>query len=181
METLTKKIPELFERVQKSCPVIESITNVVTVNDCANIVLASNGAPTMAEHKDEVEEIQANCHGLVLNIGNIAYEQQEAMIRAGKVANQLRHPIVLDPVGAGASKMRNDAIEKLFKQLKIQAVRGNISEIKAIASFAYSGELANDYVKEHGGGTGMFRMALMDAMSNMTPECLLKGLKVEKR
>ena len=133
METLTKKIPELFERVQKSCPVIESITNVVTVNDCANIVLASNGAPTMAEHKDEVEEIQANCHGLVLNIGNIAYEQQEAMIRAGKVANQLRHPIVLDPVGAGASKMRNDAIEKLFKQLKIQAVRGNISEIKAIA------------------------------------------------
>ena len=153
MNTVQQLIPKLFQNVQEKCPVIESITNVVTVNDCANIVLASGGSPTMADHKEEVEEIQAGCDGLVLNIGNISPMQQEAMIKAGKVANQYGHSIVLDPVGAGASTMRNEAVKRLLSELNIQVIRGNISEIKAVAQGSSNtrGVDANplDLVNEH--------------------------------
>lgn len=110
---------------------VHTITNNVTVNDCANIILAAYGAPTMAQDTREVEEITALSDALVLNLG--ALRAQEAMLLAGKRANALGHPIVLDPVAAGASFLRGETSRRLLHALDIAVVRGNASEIRALA------------------------------------------------
>lgn len=114
-------------------PVIHNITNYVTVNDCANILLACGASPIMADAKEEVEEITSICKGLNLNIGTPHVCDIEAMLLAGKKANALKHPILLDPVGIGASTLRTNTVMKLIEELELQVIRGNISEIKAIA------------------------------------------------
>lgn len=112
---------------------IHNITNYVTVNDCANILIACGGAPIMADEVDEVAEITSICTGLNINIGTLNSRTIESMFIAGKRANELGHPIVLDPVGAGASRLRTDTAKKLMKELKLSVIRGNISELKALA------------------------------------------------
>lgn len=127
----TKK--ELIENVRKKAPLIHNITNYVTVNDCANILLACGAAPIMADDIREVEEITALCNGLVINIGTLNERTVEAMVKAGKKANELNHPVVLDPVGAGASAFRTETAVRLLKEVRFTAIRGNISEIKTIS------------------------------------------------
>lgn len=134
MEKLHQFISAAFDKVEKQVPIVQSITNTVTINDCANIILASGGSPTMAEYTEEVEEIQTGCQGLVINIGTLHPLALEAMIKAGTKANELGHPVILDPVGAGASKLRNDAVKKLLEEVNFSVIRGNISEMKAIKS-----------------------------------------------
>lgn len=113
-------------------PLVHCITNFVTVNDCANIILAVGGTPTMAHDIREVEEIVSAASALVLNLGTVG--DVEAMIAAGKRANALGRPIIMDPVAAGASKLRNESSARLLKELKLSVIRGNISEIKALAT-----------------------------------------------
>lgn len=120
----------IFENILREKPLVHCITNFVTVNDCANIILAVGGTPTMAHDIREVEEIASAASSLVLNIGTIS--DIDAMITAGKCANKLGKPIVLDPVAAGASKLRNDCCHRLLKELKLSVIRGNISEIKTL-------------------------------------------------
>ena len=96
---------EIFDNVREKCPLIHNITNYVTVNDCANVVLACGASPIMADDKDEVSDIQTICGGLNINIGTLNSRTIESMLLAGKRANELGHPVVLDPVGAGASKL----------------------------------------------------------------------------
>lgn len=103
------------------------------MNDCANAVLAVKGSPIMADDEKEVEEITSICQGLVLNIGTLNQRTITSMIKAGKKANALGHPVILDPVGAGASSLRNECIQQLLDEVKMTVIRGNISEIKAIA------------------------------------------------
>ncbi|MFV0395937.1 MAG: hydroxyethylthiazole kinase [Coprobacillaceae bacterium] len=122
-----------LKNLKEQKPVIHNITNYVTVNDCANIILACGASPIMADAIEEVEEITTICNGLHLNIGTPNPNNIEAMILAGKRANQLKHPVLLDPVGVGASKLRTDAAVRLVKELDIQVIRGNISEIKTLA------------------------------------------------
>lgn len=122
----------IFENIKNSKPIVHCITNFVTVNDCANIILAGGGSPTMAHHKDEVEEITQNSQSLVLNMGNV--HEVSSMILAGKKSNSVEHPVVLDPVGIGASKLRNETFVSLSQNIKFSVIRGNISEIKAIAN-----------------------------------------------
>ncbi len=122
-----------LENVKKKSPLIHNITNYVTVNDCANIVLACGASPIMADDKDEVEEITTICGGLNINIGTLNSRTIEAMILAGKRANELEHPIVLDPVGAGASALRTNTAKCLLEEIKFTVIRGNISEIKTLA------------------------------------------------
>ena len=86
---------------------------------------------TMAQEIKEVEDIQTICGGLCINIGTLG--MTEAMILAGKKANELGHPVVLDPVGVGASRERKETVERLMKEVHFTVIRGNISEIKAIA------------------------------------------------
>ena len=124
----------IYENVRKSCPLIHNITNYVTVNDCANIVLACGASPIMADDKDEVAEITTICSGLNINIGTLNSRTIDSMLIAGKKANELGHPVVLDPVGAGASKLRTDTAMKLLEEVKFTVIRGNISEIKTLAS-----------------------------------------------
>jgi len=126
-------LKEMFENVQKNTPLIHCITNYVTVNDCANILLACGGSPIMSDDAAEVEEITSICNGLVINIGTLNQRTIASMLLAGKKSNELNHPVILDPVGVGASKLRNETAEKLLEEIKFQTIRGNISEIKMLA------------------------------------------------
>ena len=120
-----------FENVRKTCPLIHNITNYVTVNDCANMVLACGASPIMADDAAEVEDITTICGGLNINSRTIT-----SMLLAGKKANLLGHPVVLDPVGAGASQLRTDTAYRLLREVQFAVIRGNISEIKTLASGA---------------------------------------------
>ena len=124
----------LLDRVRTKAPLIHSITNYVTVNDCANILLAVGASPIMADEPEEAAEITAVCGGLNLNIGTLNRQTIPAMRLAGRRAAELGKPIVLDPVGAGASTLRTATAKSLLEELPITVVRGNISEIKALAS-----------------------------------------------
>lgn len=126
-------LKEMLENVRKTCPLIHNITNYVTVNDCANVLLACGGSPIMSDDVDEVEEITSLCGGLNINIGTLNQRTIPAMHKAGKKANALGHPVVLDPVGAGASRLRTETAKALMKNVQFTVIRGNISEIKALA------------------------------------------------
>ena len=110
------------------------ITNPVTVNDCANIILAAGGTAIMAQDEREVEEITAHAQSLVLNMG--AVRAQEAMLRAARTAKKLDHPVILDPVAAGASRLRGDMCARLLAEGLISVIRGNASEVRALAAGA---------------------------------------------
>lgn len=123
---------EIINNVKTKSPLVHNITNYVTVNDCANILLACGASPIMADDILEVEDITSICNALVINIGTLNSRTIESMIKAGKRANKLNHPVILDPVGAGASKFRTDTTFKLLKEVQFTAIRGNISEIKTV-------------------------------------------------
>lgn len=125
---------EMFENVRSKNPLIHNITNYVTVNDCANIIIACGASPIMADDKGEAADITSICNGLNINIGTLNSRTIESMLIAGKKANELNHPVVLDPVGAGASGLRTETALKLLDEVKFTVIRGNISEIKALAS-----------------------------------------------
>ena len=131
---LFEKSSEIFENIKKIKPVMHNISNIVTANDCANITLACGGSPTMAEHPEEVEDITSACNGFVINMGMLRSPLVESMLKAGKRSNELGHPVVLDPVGAGAAKKRNEVLFKLLENIKFSVIRGNISEIKFLAT-----------------------------------------------
>lgn len=122
-----------LQQVQQQKPLVHCITNYVTVNDCANMVLACGASPIMADDEREVEDITSICNGLVINIGTLNERTIAAMVKAGKRANALGHPVILDPVGAGASALRTDTVFQLLREIKFTAIRGNISEIKTVA------------------------------------------------
>ncbi len=121
--------------VRKKSPLIENITNYVTVNDCANILLACGASPIMADDKNEVEEIVSISSGVNINIGTLG-NAIEAMFLAGKKANELSLPVVLDPVGAGASKLRTETSLGLIREVELAVIRGNASEIKTLAGLS---------------------------------------------
>ncbi len=127
------KLGDMLENLRKKSPLIHNITNYVTVNDCANILLACGASPIMADEILEVEEITSICGGLNINIGTLNQTTLSSMLAAGKKANELKHPVVLDPVGAGASVFRTNSAKILLEEIKFSIVRGNISEIKALA------------------------------------------------
>lgn len=122
-----------FDLLRKTMPLIHNITNYVTVNDVANILLACGGSPIMSDEVEDVEDITSICNGLNINIGTLHKSSIEGMLRAGKKANDLHHPILLDPVGVGASKFRTETALKLMQELNLAVIRGNISEIKTLA------------------------------------------------
>ena len=126
-------IETLFENVQQQAPLIHNITNYVTVNDCANILLACGASPIMADDPAEVADIQAICSGLNINIGTLNERTIPAMFAAGECAVRLEHPLLLDPVGAGASALRTRTALQLMEKLPFTVIRGNISEIKTLA------------------------------------------------
>lgn len=123
----------LLSQVRACTPLVHFMTNYVTVNDCANITLACGGSPVMADEISEVEQITALCSALVINIGTANDRTLTAMLRAGRRANERGLPILLDPVGAGASEFRNNAVLELLREINFTAIKGNISEIKFLS------------------------------------------------
>ena len=126
----------MLENVRAKTPLVHNITNYVTVNDVANVLLAAGGSPIMSDDADDVEDITSICGGLNINIGTLNSRTITSMLLAGKKANALGHPVVLDPVGAGASRLRTDTAYRLLRDVKFAVIRGNISEIKTLASGA---------------------------------------------
>ena len=121
---------ELLTRVRERAPLVQCITNFVTVNDCANILLAAGASPTMAEDIREVEEAVAGADGLVCNLG--AIEKVDSMVAAGQRANALGKPVVFDPVAAGGTSLRRRMSARLLEQVHFAAIRGNASEIRGL-------------------------------------------------
>ena len=122
---------QTLQNIRAKRPLVHCITNFVTVNDCANVILAVGGTPTMAHDRREVEEIVSAASALVLNLGTVG--DVDAMVQAAKRANALGIPVVLDPVAAGASKLRYESCMRLLKEARLAVIRGNSSEIKALA------------------------------------------------
>ncbi len=131
---------EILERVRRQSPVIHNITNYVTANDCANMLLACGASPIMADDLEEAAEITSGCQGLNINIGTLNPQKLSAMVAAGRRANELGHPVVLDPVGVGVSGLRKRAAARLLEEVRFSAIRGNISEIRVLAIGGASSE-----------------------------------------
>lgn len=121
-----------IENIRKISPLVHSITNYVTVNDVANVLLACGASPIMADDEGEVEDITSICSSLYINIGTLNTRTIASMIKAGKKSNALGHITVLDPVGAGASALRTQTAQKLISEIKFDVIRANASEISAL-------------------------------------------------
>ena len=130
---IAENIGILLNKLKEKNPLVHNITNYVTVNDCANILLAIGASPIMADDLKECIDITSIASSLVINIGTLNERTIESMIASGKKANELNIPIVFDPVGAGASDFRNKTAKRILDEVKISVLRGNMSEIKFIA------------------------------------------------
>ena len=131
-EPLEKDLTLLQNQLKDTSPLIHCITNPISINDCANMVLAIGGRPIMAEHPGEVAEITAISQALALNLGNITDARMESMVIAGKTAKEKAVPITIDLVGTACSTMRKDYAQKLLAEIQPQIIKGNISEIRAV-------------------------------------------------
>jgi len=118
--------------IRQKRPLIHHITNMVVANDNANAMLAIGASPVMALSRLEVEEMTAQADALVLNLGTLNPEIVESCLLAGKAANRKGIPIVLDPVGAGATQFRTRSAKKILTEIKISVLRGNAGEIAAL-------------------------------------------------
>lgn len=144
-----------FDNLRAKGALVHNITNYVTVNDVANILLACGGSPIMADDIEDAPEITEICGGLSINIGTLNQRTIPAMFAAGRRAQELGHRLLLDPVGAGAGKLRTETALKLMEELHFDVIRGNISEIKTLA-----------------GGSGTTKGVDADACDAVTEETL---------
>ena len=131
-------LSDYLSRVRQQAPVIHAISNYVTANDVANVVLACGASPIMADDPEESAYITALSAGLVLNLGTLSRRRVPAMVASGETAARLGRPVLLDPVGAGASPMRTDTARMLLQRLPVTALRCNASELRAILSGAHT-------------------------------------------
>ena len=150
-------------RVRETHPLIHNITNYVTVNDVANVLLAAGASPIMSDDIDDAPDITQICGGLTINIGTLNARTIPGMFAAGRRANELGHSVVLDPVGAGASKIRTETGYRLLDKVRFAAIRGNISEIKTLAL-----------------GAGTTRGVDADVADRITPENLEEAVAFAK-
>ena len=146
-------INPIFENVRKKSPLIHTITNYVTANDCANMLLACGASPIMADDVEEAVEITGLCHGLTINLGTLNQNKISSMLSAGKRANELGHPVILDPVGIGASKLRTETALRLIKEVSFSVIRANISEMKVLISGIKNEEKTSNEGSMEGGKT----------------------------
>lgn len=131
---MEKFLWEHIKQVREQAPLIHNITNYVVMNNTANALLAIGASPIMAHAVSEIDEMVAICQSLVINIGTLDEAWVDAMLRAANKANQLGKPFVLDPVGAGATAFRDRSLAQLI-ELRPTVIRGNASEIMALAQF----------------------------------------------
>ena len=119
--------------VRERKPLVHQITNYVVMNETANATLALGALPVMAHAREEVEEMVRLASALVINIGTLSPHWVEAMLLAGKAANEADIPVVLDPVGAGATTYRTETARRILREVDVAALRGNAGEIATLA------------------------------------------------
>jgi hydroxyethylthiazole kinase len=122
-----------LERIRKQTPLVHNITNFVVMNDTANVLLAIGASPVMAHAISEVRDMVSYAGALVLNIGTLDVDWVESMLIAGLEANERGVPVVLDPVGAGATAFRTASTQQILDTVKVAAVRGNAGELASVA------------------------------------------------
>ncbi|MCL4473265.1 MAG: hydroxyethylthiazole kinase [Actinobacteria bacterium] len=125
---------ELLARIREKAPLIHNITNFVVMNSSANILLAVGASPVMAHCQAEVEEMTSMAGALVLNIGTIQEDWLDSMILAAQTANSVGIPVIVDPVGSGATRLRTGAVKKIMENSAISVLRGNCSEVLSLGS-----------------------------------------------
>ena len=130
---LAKKAGDNLKTIREKRPLIHNITNYVVMNYTANALLACGASPVMAHAPEEVEEMVSFAGALVLNIGTLTPFWIDSMLKAGKRANELNIPVVLDPVGSGATRLRTESAKRLIDELSVNLVRGNASEVLSLA------------------------------------------------
>ncbi|MGM0401983.1 MAG: hydroxyethylthiazole kinase [Chloroflexota bacterium] len=130
---VSTQIASILSRIREERPLVHHITNLVVMNDTANLTLQLGALPVMAHAVEEVAQMTAQAEALVLNLGTLTPSQIEAMHVAGREANARGIPIVLDPVGAGATTLRTEAALRLLDELRIAVLRGNAGEIDALS------------------------------------------------
>ena len=168
----------------KTVPLVHNITNYVTVNDVANVLLACGGSPIMSDEAEDVEDITSVCGGLNINIGTLHKTSIEGMFRAGKKANELGHPVLLDPVGAGASALRTNTALDLMRA--VEFVKRFAKETGSIIAVTGAIDLVSDgekcYVIRNGRpemgkitGTGCQLSGMMTAYVTANPEDRLEA------
>lgn len=133
---MLNKIVKVLGDVREKTPLVQAITNYVTINDCANILLCFGASPAMCEAEEEVEEFVNLISALYINIGTLTKEQEKAALLAVKRAAELNKPVVLDPVACGAISRKNQIVHKLLENGKVSVIKGNIGEIKFLAGCA---------------------------------------------
>lgn len=131
-EKLIDEIVLALKNTKEKTPLVYHLTNTVTINDCANITLAIGGSPLMSFCIEEIEEIIEFSSSVVLNIGTMDKSMETMAVEVGKIANKLKKPIILDPVGVGATKARKNLVNALLKEIKFTVIKGNMAEIKSI-------------------------------------------------
>jgi hydroxyethylthiazole kinase len=119
--------------IRERKPLVHQITNYVVMNETANATLSLGALPVMAHAIEEVEEMASVAGALVLNIGTLSKPWIDAMLLAGKAANQAGAPVVLDPVGAGATRLRTETAQRILEEVEISVVRGNQAEVATLA------------------------------------------------
>ncbi len=133
-KALAQRAGENLKRLRENRPLIHNITNFVTMNYTANVLLAIGASPVMAHAREEVEEMASISRVVVLNIGTLTPDWVDSMVKAGWKANRMNIPVILDPVGSGATNLRNESVRRLINELSITVIRGNASEVLSIAS-----------------------------------------------
>ena len=143
----------ILQAIRKKQPLIHNITNYVVANFQANGLLAIGASPVMADELQEVEEMVSLASALLINIGTLNERTKESMLLAGKKANSLGIPVILDPVGAGATTFRRETVQQLLAEIKFVLIRCNIGELAAIANVSW---------QQKGVDSGSGSMALSD-------------------
>lgn len=133
MKNLTS---ELLKKIKENSPLVHNITNFVVMNYTANILLAMGASPVMSHSIKEVEEMSSMAGAVVLNIGTLQDDWVDSMICAAKAANKMKIPVILDPVGSGATRLRTESVKRIMAETKISVLRGNVSEIFSLSSSA---------------------------------------------
>lgn len=156
MNNFEKVLTKDLKIIWNTKPLIHHITNFVTMQDCANLCAAVGASPFMAFYEGEVEEAVDLAEALVLNVGTPSPERINAVILAGKRANERKIPVILDPVGVGATTFRKKSIERILQEVHIDVIKGNVAEIKALLNLSVgenkgvdSFDLLNEKMKEN--------------------------------
>lgn len=124
---------DLMSTVRNKRPLVHHITNYVTVNDCANVSICAGGSPVMSDEADDIVDISKISSAIVLNMGTLNKRTVDSIILSGKIANEHGIPVVFDPVGAGASKYRNEVADRVLSEIKVDVIKGNAGEIGVLS------------------------------------------------